>query len=470
VEYHTYEGTWWLPERPAVRIPGTFKFDATGSELILRGSFDQPEKVTDTVVRIDPREEILPLLHGYSSDGKPITLLHAQGTILSLPIGQVENFYLVDMEITGTHCTEDIFTELQCEFDCLTAWARPPSLAEFEKPFDTLNVRFRNTELERARVGDTEICLVASVRGNKSANAVNVEQAAVFTVTTQPTSMGSMLDQWVRPLHDLLTFALGRPVRMTSLLVRQADSGKMGDVSFAPVQREDSHPPTWSSLASRTSPTVFTLSNSQISSPIPFDVLIPQWFSVRSELRTAVSQLVAPYSAPFMFSEHRYASIFQAAESIATLRFGGREKSKTEHRARVEAVTQALQATDLDEKTRGWAIRILNSRNDKTLSQQIQSLIGDLGAVGEAITQADPGFAETVASARTGVSHPKTNQPLSAIKRHWYGEVLTWLVRSYVLLQLGWDLADVENRVLEREPLRRALHEIREIPSSPTNT
>lgn len=461
MEHHTCEALWWLPEQPEVQIPGTLRFDATGLELVLRGSFGQPERVSDSVVKTEPKEEVLPLLHGRSTDGRSITLIHAQGTTLTLPIGQVENFYLVDLEIAGTHCKADAFEELRCEFDCLTAWVRPPPLAEFEAPFERLSVRFQDTELTRAQVDDTEIRLIASVRGSTSTNAVSVEQAASFVVRIQPAiDMKTLLSKWVRSLHDLLTLALGRSVHLTSLDVRAIDSTEPGKVSFEPVQRGESSTPTWGTLVSNTSPTVFTLFNS----PIPFDRLIPQWFSLREDSRETISLLLAPHYAPFIFSEHRYASLFQAAESVATIEFGGREKEPSEHKARVEAVTQALQNTELDQATRDWAIHVVRGRNDKSLQQKIEELVRSLGAVGEAIVREAPDFVRTVADARAGVSHPRTRKPLTAIQRHWHGETLGWLVRSYILRQLGWDLAVVEKRVLEREPFRRALREIHEVP------
>lgn len=193
---------------------------------------------------------------------------------------------------------------------------------------------------------------------------------------------------------------------------------------------------------------------------MPFSTLMTEWFGLCERLPAAITMLCGPYYAPFIYSQHRYASIFQSAEAIAKADLDGREKEKSEHRLRVEAVAAVLQASNLDEETVGWATRVLQGANHKPLRQLIEELIAVSGEMGSQLLAAIPDLPQRAADARVGVSHPLGRRP-SVLERHWIGEALVWVVRVHLLAQLGVGMAELSQSVTSKPVFEQIVAELR---------
>jgi hypothetical protein len=171
-------------------------------------------------------------------------------------------------------------------------------------------------------------------------------------------------------------------------------------------------------------------------SPLPFSALISDWFRLRTRLSDVITLLCGPYYAPFIYGQHRYASTFQSAEALACATLPTRQKTRSEHAARVNAVTAALQDAQLDAETITWAENIIRGRNDKPLRQLIEELISSTGEMGHQLLAAAPDLPGSVAAARTSVSHPgPTGQ--GTLTRYWLGEALVRVARARILTELG---------------------------------
>ena len=323
------------------------------------------------------------------------------------------------------------------------------------------SLRFDSIDLGEGYVRGAHIRLVAGIKGHAGGNSVNVEQQVAFAVDIPSTPSHAILNEWIRPLQDFLILALGRPVRLTNLRLRPTKAALHDDmvrVSFEAIQPAPGPTASWSAIMSYTAPTLLTFADS----PISFGDLLPRWFELRSELSEVFVLLHAPYYAPFMFSEHRYSSTFQSAEALAHARgFAGREKPRKEHEKRVDSIVSAARGSGVDENDVQWAERVLQSRNDKPLAQQIHDLVASTGAIGESVLAACPAFGEVAAASRTGVSHPGTPKRIDAVERHGYADVLRWIVRARALMDLGISTEEVERRVLQRAGFQDALGSIR---------
>jgi hypothetical protein len=128
------------------------------------------------------------------------------------------------------------------------------------------------------------------------------------------------------------------------------------------------------------------------------------------------------------------------------------------HQERVAAVVGAAQAAGVEDDTVAWAERVLRSRNDKTLAQRIEDVVRSAGACGDAVLKAAPTFPSTVASERTGVSHPGAGRSLDAADRYWHGEVLTWIARTVLLAAAG--VHDVDRRTVARAAFQHAIEQL----------
>jgi hypothetical protein len=169
--------------------------------------------------------------------------------------------------------------------------------------------------------------------------------------------------------------------------------------------------------------------------------------------------LVAPFHASFMYSQHKFGAAFQAVEALHHKpQFTGREMDRPSHQDRVAATVRAARAAGVDEDTVAWAENVLHSRNDKTLAQRIEDVVRSTGACGDAVLKAAPGFPSTVASERTGVSHPGAGRSLDAADRYRYGEVLTWIARTVLLAAAG--VNDMDRRTVARAAFQHAVEQL----------
>jgi hypothetical protein len=210
---------------------------------------------------------------------------------------------------------------------------------------------------------------------------------------------------------------------------------------------------------SYSAPTLLTLRDC----PTPFEELLQRWFPLRADLREVFALFHGPYYATFMFTEHRYTSTFQSAEALAK---AGREKTRAEHKERVDAIVSAAQAAGVDDEVISWAERVLRKANYKPLGDRITDLVLSTGKIGEAVLEASPKFGNLTAAARTGTSHGGAEKALDSEGLHWHADVLRWIVRARILIDLGLDVGEVEKRVLGRAGFTYSLDEIREDAAS----
>jgi hypothetical protein len=461
MEHATYDGYWWLPENPGHKVAGTLSFDANGVQLLLQGSF----VVTDEAAAIrtlanPPDWETISYVYGETYDSKEIvTLLRVQGaTTPQGPTINVTNMYLGGVALIGLHISDESFVEIQCGYDYLAGWAQPASIVQaMDGEANSVTVQFGNEEMAAANVDGTEIRLVAGIVGTTSSESVRSERLVKFTdKPSAPVMMAEVIDKWVRGLQDFLIVCLGQSVRLTHFLVRANEGGPWASVCFEAVQGKTKPDVGISSVISYTAPTLVTLR----TSPSSFDQLIPAWFDVRAKFGQVLTLLLAPYYAPFIYNEHRFSSIFQSCESLAKKKFASREKSREEHHDRVAVITEAASAAGVDAEDVAWAERVLQSRNDKTMAQRISDLLTSLSKIGAAVLDASPKFAETVARARAGVSHP-LNVEMDGASRYWHGDILAWVMRAALLVESGIALEEIEKKVTESAPFRHALGLIR---------
>lgn len=457
VDYATYDGYWWLPENPDHKVAGTLSFDANGLQLLLQGSFIVTDEATALGALADlPEWETMPYIYGETYDGKDlITLMRFQGaTTPQASTINVKNMYVGGVALVGFHSTGDSFVEVQCGYDYLAGWTQPRSLVQaMGENAESITVQFGNQDIAATSIGGTEVRLVAGIAGKTSGDSVHVERIMKFVIrTNEPIAMTEVIDKWVRGLQDFLIVCLGQPVCLTLFYVRTTEDGPWATVCFEAVQAPTKRDVAISSVVSFTAPTLVALP----TCPEPFSELIPRWFEVRAKFGQALTLLLAPYYAPFIFGEHRYASIFQSCESLAKNKFSGREKSKSAHRDRVASIIAAAATAGVDAEDLAWAERILQSRNDKTMTRRISDLLAALGKINGAVLSASPKFAEIAAAARAGVSHP-LSRGMDSASRYWYGDILAWVVRATVLVESGIALEEIERRVTESAPFRHAL-------------
>jgi hypothetical protein len=266
--------------------------------------------------------------------------------------------------------------------------------------------------------------LVSGIAGTVQASSLHLERwSALVAELRAPLGWREVVGDRIRPFHDLLIIALGRPVRLTGVRLRPAGPG-MTPVTcqayFSVIQHRPVIVPSARSLGGHSAMTLLTGRDGAVRA----GTLLERWFTLWEADRDAIRLLVACYDAPFMYDDHKFAATFQAVEALHRTRFPGRELERQAHAARVDAIITAAAHVGFDEQDVSWAERILRSRNDKPLWRKIEDIVRSTGVAGDSVLSADPDFAKTIASARTGVSHGGAARNLDTSARHWYREVL----------------------------------------------
>lgn len=462
MEEFTAEGDWWLPGAQAQRVPGSLTSDADGVQLALYGPLHPFVITANKAVRVGkPKRTVTPIVHGRLRDMRTVTLVEVNGYGTVAPFGEVREAYRVDLALFGWHTSEDAFTEARAEFDWLDAWLDPPPVVSEGGGLDTntLTVQQESVELAKAAIGGDTVRFISGLSGTSSEAAVHLDRWSALAVTlATPLDWKNIVERRIRPIHDLLTVALGRPVRLTKLLLRPIDTDRgvpLCEAQFNIIQAASTSR-SRHGLDNYTAPTLFKGSDPTVS----LDQLLPAWFDLWQRDRDALVRLLAQFYAPFMYGDHTFATTFQAFEALHKHRFNSRQLNKSAHDDRVAAIKQAAIHAGIDAETVEWAAAVLQGRNDKRLADKVSELLRATGPVGAAVLAAAPSFSQTVTSGRTGVSHGGAGHRLDTEARHWHGEVMQWVARSLLLADAG--VPDVADRAVNRTAFCHAVEQVRE--------
>ena len=457
MEYFTTQGRFWLPQQPRRAVHGRLIFDEDGIRLELADSLREPTARGSGVVGGSPEWAAEPVVHGRLRDGNEVTLLRLRG--LSMPTEGVQETWFADFSLTGGLIGNDAFSQMVVIFDYLMPCVQPPGILRSELLSPNITVETQPTVQAETTLGDgTAVRLVTGVDGQWGDDAVHIDQWCGLEVTGEPKPVIDVLNEWARPLQDLLVVCTERPVRLEQVLLRTPEHDTRRaplDLSFKAVQSAARAHPAAARPDNYDAPTLLTYA----ASPLPFGTLIGGWFGLSGRLSDAATLLCGPYYAPFIYSGHRYASTFQSAEALARAAPNTREKTPSQHRMRVEAVAAALQEAQLDPEITGWAMRVLQGRNDKPLRQLMEELISSAGEVGQELLAAAPDLADRLVAARTSVSHPGAEGP-GTLTRYWLGEALTWVLRVRLLVELGVPVSDLSESVTRKPSFQEVLSEL----------
>ena len=458
MDYFALEGKWWLPHDPSHEVSGTLTFDADGVNLVVYDSLRRFEAPEVRVVHSRVESVTEPVVLGRARDGRAVTLFDVSGLSMAGPFRDVTEDYRVRLALVGIHTATDLIRQAWCEFDYLEPWVNPDSIFEYDGD-DHLRLRWNTPEeLSNTVLENQTIRVMVGSSGTAGESGVHFDRWTAFAVDpSKPLATQDLLSESIRPLQDLLVFAIGRPVRITSLRLVPADTADgdgSGEAFFNAIQPRPSpsRQPSWGDLIMYSAPTILTPKDSSLD----IAELLRRWFELRDRHPRTLSLLLTPFYAPFMYTEHAFASMYQSAEKLRS-RLSGREQATKDHRARVEAIISAAIAAGIDEEHTQWARRILIGRNDKAMHDIITEVVESAGPVGAAVLNAAPEFGKTVTDARVGVAHPTTRR-LDAVGLYWHGQALWWVVRTRLLMELLGD--DAAIRVAKREPFRETVRRI----------
>jgi ApeA-like protein/HEPN superfamily Apea-like protein len=465
------EGSWWLPDTPHHRVPGTLLREAGGRLTLVTHAalrqYEYPPPV-DGVVKHSvghPEWHRLPLVHGYFRDGNAVTLMGAAGTDMSGPFEKVTETYSVEIALIGSHLQEDRFSEVQMEFDWLSDWLALPSIiGDDPRKIDLSVIERMPLTLQEIIVRHGKILLRCGVEGTENEGSVHLDR--VTFVSANPTEAADwkhLLQNWVRPMQDLLTVSLGRVVQVTRLHFRPVATERFGDILVeARFHVTQPTPIAIDNEQGRHSSAVihnFSASTLYTGSDTSYCVncVIRSWMLSWQENSGLIALLLAHLYAPFMYTAQRYGSIFQTVEGLHARFFAGSELDRTAHKRRVDGIVEAAKEGNLPADDIEWVERVLRSRNDKNLAARIEEVVSSTGTLGKAILERKPNFGRACAALRGNVAHPSSSSLTPDLaNQYWHGEILSWVARVILLQRAG--VKDAAERASQNFSFRESLN------------
>jgi hypothetical protein len=352
---------------------------------------------------------------------------------------------------------------LQAEFDHLLDWARASldrPLTRDEKPGSSkrLSIDLETEVVATARSGGTTIQLRTFRRWSADHRKVEAELRPNFRVELDdPTEWRDVMRRYVRPLRDLISFATLRGARIDEVRLRPRDHQEGAwprlvlrwiDLGRPPREGQDL-------LIQDMLFTAKTL-------PGGFEAGLRRWLELH-ESRSAVMDLIFGVDyAPFIYDEQRFLALAQAAEIFHRIAVGGSRLPTEEHQRRVEAAVSSLG----DGKLQDWARPILQQANFLRLGERIEGLISPLGNLGIEIAGGDSGrFVRRIVDTRNFLTHQDERKPnvLEVPDRYWHGQALVWLIRAWLLEELGMPGGEVAQSLKRNSRFGEFVEEMRGI-------
>lgn len=180
--------------------------------------------------------------------------------------------------------------------------------------------------------------------------------------------------------------------------------------------------------------------------PGGFERGLQRWFRTRERLDAAFTLFLGAGYAPFIDTDQVFMAFAQAAEVLHRIAVGGTPLPKAEHRRRVKLATAAIADADLRE----WAGSVLGASNYLHLSDRLSEVVAGLGELKGPLTNNDPErFVRRVVKTRNYLTHRdlQHDEVLDLVGQHWYGQALGWMVRTWLLDELGLGKKAARRRV-----------------------
>lgn len=448
-------GEWWRADRPEERLSGELSLQEGGPELSVLGPLTDG---ADEVSRSSPVKTV-PLIFGRTEDGDSYTLLDAWQRAVSHVNGTVKREVLRPRaSLRGHHLEHDdlLFDRMLVDLFDLEALAGYPNIdvdtdvGEGGWPRRATLRADRTVHLE-GKLGTDAVRLVSAPQHGGGGQRSTIGLDVYFEVVPdEPSDWNRLIDGPAGALSDLTTLALTHPaairkVRLHSIAGTDTDGRDRVWVELLiPFRRPRVTRSSEGWLAS------FHILFSASDAP---DQVISRWGDVVAEHGSVIPLVFAPAYAPFIYSEHRFTSIVQAAEALHDQLHGSQDLSTEQHNARVNAVL----ATELPPEHAQWVADVLRSANSPPFRRKIERLLADCPPLAERTDVSE--LARRIVKTRNPLAHGALHRQgmLDHVERHWVAEILRFVISWDLLIALGITRDDASERVARHLDFRHAV-------------
>ena len=436
-EATNWRGRWWLPRGPDETeepVSGVLSF-GDRFQLELDSSIEGP--VPGLGSYSFERLEY-PLMWGLVPDVGQVTLVDSYGS--GFRYGDTNQWLQVTGVISGAWLSQGelTFDQLQISTDYLWDWAHPaPVATSFGK--DGFPFGLGSEVLIEAQVGESTVRLTTIYSGELTDLRLEVETNPYWIIDLSPAhSLRECIANWGARLRDMTAFLTAQPDRITLVAARPTGFDRRLDV-YVPLLT-DRLPP-------RRGRRLIDIDQILLRGHFDDAALVGAWFRWSAEHPNVLTRLHAVDMAPFIFAEHRIASIVQVAEALHLALYNHKMIPSAEHRARVGESVK-----DLPEQLKQWAEPILMRSNGLPFWLRMTELLNRAVEFGLPRGPADAErFGREIAEIRHPEAHGGMAASTDAETQNLRVQGLAWVIRTVLLGTLGVPNDVISARLLNNQ-------------------
>jgi hypothetical protein len=370
----SYNGLWWLPEKPDDQITGTLTFNPeNGSVLSLIGRFGDMLSIMES---LQPE-----IINGFTTTGKKITLLkcYEVNRSGSFP-GMQTSIIHANLLFIGANYVrkEDIkFDKVCAKLKNLDEWLGISGL-EIKYDFDnhSTSINYRLPDSIDFEINDNYMAKFNFTAKNPSMSIFNkkavIEQSAQLIIESKEQKLYDYNDF----LNVIFTFQM-----FLTLATFEASY---------PLEIEFYSPDVYLEFDSKKFPEPITLYyassiKSKNKDLIPWDMLfmyqdistnfqtiIKLWYNSQDKLNSILGLFLNTFYNPRVFNENTFLNLAQALESYHRRFYKNNVLDKSDHKLRIDEIINGV-----DDKYKEWLKTKLSFSNEPSLFERLTELLSE---------------------------------------------------------------------------------------------
>jgi hypothetical protein len=435
MEEFKYEGFWWLPEDPTIKISGTLFFDPkTGGRLELIGTF----KTFDDLKQINKEalSSSLLIILGLSVEGKAITLYKCFETSFSLSFpGITRSAFFVNIIFIGCHFEKEeeiLLDEVSINYSNLNEWAGISGFkenTEFDQSYRlkkfSISYEYPIAISSEVKIGTIYLAFYFNSK-SESAYSFNFGQTTYFRIVpSSPRDLIWYLDGVMKNIRDFLSLAIGRA--SYSNIIISKSKGCYTKLAKGEIVLNDIFIYHRTGLFSEPSKPVYPhemlFTFNDISTN--FENIMNNWIMKAGVLQPVYDLYFGTLYNPSLHLNYQFLSLAQAIESYHRRIFDGKYVSDEAYESQKDAFIGAiLPGTEISFKES--LCNKIEYMNEFSLSKRLKYIIAKFSEIISSIVESPDIFIWDVKNTRDYLTHYDEKLERKAKK----GQDLYWLVQK----------------------------------------
>jgi len=439
-------GTWWLPEKPEMRVSGILHFDGQKIELHLNESFTPP---TGDIRPGDPNPRYA-VVHGVTIKAEAVTLFNAQqfGTSLNLGSGGFKQSSRIYARVVafGAYLPADFqFLKVSFRVPGLQVWlgrqviAREMILDE-EKKLTGQSYSLGPLPDETFRICSIDATLSRDYSWSSDADpfrSIRVDVSAWFSF--QPDE-GKAID-WFLGHHEtlltMLSFLSGHPLVADAIQAKFDGSEHRADILVS-MQRDEQPAPS--------RPFDFFLLRSMITAPL--EKYCNKWFEIAPTVENPALLARSVMASKELWTHMEFLSLMQALEGLHRALYHGSYMDDSQYETVKAVLMEAIPDTVQRDHKDALKSRIRYG-NQFSLQKRLDELTGMLPPqIRTKIFGNGGSVPRSWIDTRNYYTHWDDELRESVLNRQsmYYANIrMRHFIRVLYVLLIGVDDADIEN-------------------------